>query len=204
MIAAAAALLLLASVHGQTAAAAGAAAGSDASAAPAVKRPASAAKPSAGKAAAAGAPTVVTSDRLEVDYAKNVAVFSGNVCIKDKSGDMWADKMIVTFNPTTREVREITATGNKVVIDAHGRKSQSRKAVYTARDGRILLTGDPQILHGPNAYAAERITIFKDQDRTIFEPRARMIFYSDQSSGLMDGMSGLPGASSPPARGGRE
>lgn len=187
MIALAAAALLLAPVHGQIAPAA-------------AKSPA--AKPAAARASRpSGPPTVVTSDRLEVDYAKNIAVFSGNVCIKDKSGDMWADEMTVTFSQKSREVNEIVATGKKVVIDAHGRKSISRRAVYTARDGRILLTGDPQILHGPNAYAAERITIFKDQDRTIFEPRARMVFYSDQSSGLMDGMRGLPGAASSPARG---
>ncbi len=75
----------------------------------------------------------------------------------------------------------------------------SRKAVYTANDGRILLTGDPKILHGPNAYAAERITIFKDQDRTIFEPRARMVFYSDQGPGFANDARGLPAAPAPGA-----
>lgn len=142
----------------------------------------------------AGPPTIVTSDRLEMDYAKNVAVFKGNVQVADKSGQMWADEMTVTFAPKTREVREIIASGRQVLIDAHGRKSRSRRAVYTAADGRILLTGNPQILHGPNAYTAERITIFKDEDRTIFEPRARMIFYSDQGSGVSDDLSGISAA----------
>lgn len=195
MIAAAAALLL-AAVCGQAAPAAAPAGAARAIRATPVSPAAMPDVAPAVKPAAAGPPTVVTSDRLDVDYAKNVAVFGGNVRLKDKSGDMWADEMTVTFNPKTREVREIVATGRKVVIDGHGRKSISRRAVYTARDGRILLTGDPRILHGPNAYAAERITIFKDQDRTIFEPRARMVFYSDQSSGLMDGMRGLPGGDS--------
>ncbi len=151
-----------------------------------------------GPARAAGPPTVVTSDRLEVDYAKNVADFTGRVHVKDRSGDLFADRMIVIFNPADRQVREITATGRQVVIDSPGRRAVSRKAVYTANDGRILLTGDPKILHGPNAYAAERITIFKDQDRTIFEPRARMVFYSDQGPGFANDARGLPAAPAPP------
>ena len=161
-------------------------------AAPGQAAPAAEAAPTA-RPAAPNPPTVVTSDRLDVDYANNIAVFAGSVHLKDKSGEMWADEMTVTFDNVTREVREIVATGRQVVIDAHGRKSVSRRASYTAADGRILLTGEPKILHGPNAYTADKITIFKDQDRTIFEPRARMFFYSDQGSGVSDALGGLPG-----------
>lgn len=127
-------------------------------------------------------PTVITSNSAEVDYANNTAEFRDNVHVKDASGDIWADKMVVGFDRVTREVKEITATGKKVITDAHGRRSESRKAVYTASDGKIVLTGNPSISEGSNTYAAEKITIFKDSEKTIFEPTARMIFYTGGGS----------------------
>jgi len=123
-------------------------------------------------------PTVVTSDSAEVDYAKNMAEFRDNVHVKDASGDMWADKMIVNFDRNTRQINSIIATGKKVITDAHGKRSESRKAVYTASDGKIVLTGNPFISDGGNTYAAEKIIIFKDSEKTVFEPTARLIFYT--------------------------
>jgi lipopolysaccharide transport protein LptA len=125
-------------------------------------------------------PTVVTSDSAEVDYANNTAEFRDNVHVKDASGDMWADKMIVDFDRNTRVIKSIVATGKKVITDAHGKRSESRKAVYTASDGKIVLTGNPFVSDGGNTYAAEKITIFKDSEKTIFEPTARLIFFADR------------------------
>ena len=128
-------------------------------------------------------PTVVTSDRADVDYDKNTAVFKDNVHVKGPSGDMWADTMVVYFDRNTREVKEIISTGKKVITDGHGRRSESRKAVYTARDGKIVLTGAPYITEGRNRYAAETITIFKDNEKVIFEPKARLVLHSDKQFG---------------------
>ncbi|MCX6354405.1 MAG: LptA/OstA family protein [Candidatus Aureabacteria bacterium] len=133
-------------------------------------------------------PTVVTSERLEMDYAKNVAVFTGRVHVKDPSGELWADKMVTTYEPKRRVIRELTATGKKVLILSRGKRSTSKKAVYTERDGRIVLTGDPRILQGRNAYTAEKITIFKDTEKTIFEPRARMVVYSGEGGDAFEEM----------------
>lgn len=127
--------------------------------------------------------TVVTSDRADVDYDKNTAVFKDNVHTKGPSGDMWADTMVVCFDRKTREIKEVISTGKKVITDAHGRRSESRKAVYTARDGKIVLTGAPSITEGRNIYAAEKITIFKDSEKVIFEPTARLVLHSDTQFG---------------------
>jgi lipopolysaccharide export system protein LptA len=124
--------------------------------------------------------TVITSSSLDVDYNTNIAVFSGNVHVDDLDGQMWADKMVVHFNPDSREVQKLIATGKQVTILSRGRYSYSEKAVYTARDGKIVLTGDPRIRQGRNMYGADTITIFKDSDKTLFEPRARFILYSDE------------------------
>ncbi len=131
-------------------------------------------------------PTVVTSGRAYVDYDKNTAEFIDNVHVKDASGDMWADKMVVHFDRNTRDIKELIATGKKVITQAHNKRSLSRKAVYTSSDGRIVLTGAPSIREERNIYSADKITIFKDSEKTIFEPKARLTFYSDRSAGELE------------------
>lgn len=139
-----------------------------------------------GAAAAKPTPTVVTSERLDMDYAKNVAHFAGNVHVKDPSGDLWSDEMEIHYDPKNREIRELVATGKKVVTRTSGKRSVSKKAVYTAADGKIVLTGDPRIIQGRNVYAADTIIIFKDTEKTIFEPRARLVLYSDEGHDALE------------------
>lgn len=124
--------------------------------------------------------TTVTADKLDLDSGNNIATFTKDVHVKDPDGEMWADKMVVYFDPDSREVKKLVSTGKRVIILTRGRRSESRKAVYTAADGRIVLTGDPRITHGKNTYGADRITIFKDQDRVIFEPKAHLILFSEE------------------------
>lgn len=128
--------------------------------------------------------TVVTSGSLDVDYNKNTAVFSRDVHVVDGSGEIWADRMEVTFEPRTREVKETIATGRKVITRTRGRSSRSRKAVYTAGDGKVVLTGDPRITQGQNVYTADRIIIFRDSEKVVFEPRARLFVYPDEGPGM--------------------
>ena len=133
-------------------------------------------------AAAGEHKSVITSDKLDVDREKNIAVFTGNVHVVDPEGEMWADRMTAYFEEGSRRIKKLVCTGEKVIIKSRGKTSVSRKAVYTANDGRIVLTGNPRIRHGKNSYGADKITIFKDSDRTIFEPRARLILYSDEGT----------------------
>lgn len=133
-------------------------------------------------------PTVVTSGQLDVDRAKNIAIFTKDVHVVDSGGEMWADKMVVYFNPDNHEVKKLVSTGEKVIIFTGENRSQSRKAVYTGSDGKIVLTGKPRIKHGMNTYGAEKIIIFKDSDKTIFEPRARLILFSEEEGIDIDNM----------------
>jgi len=133
-------------------------------------------------------PTVITSDSLDMDYAKNMAVFKGRVHVKDPDGEMWADRMQAFYDPRRKLIRQLVATGRKVVTLSRGRRSVSREAVYTERDGKIVLSGEPRILQGRSVYSADKITIFKDSDKTVFEPRARMIVYSEASGTAFEGL----------------
>ena len=68
----------------------------------------------------------ITADALEVDRVKNISIFTGNVYVQEREIEIWSEKLIVKYNNSEKEVKEIyvenkvkiikqeiTATGNK-------------------------------------------------------------------------------------------
>jgi lipopolysaccharide transport protein LptA len=139
-------------------------------------------------------PTVVTSERLQVDYAHNFGTFEGNVLAVDPRITVRADKMVVFFggqtnggtNLATRSVKRILAEGG-VVITQENKKSRSDRAEYTADDGKAVLTGNPQVESPDGIVRGTRITFWRGQDRMDVESdssptnRTRLIIYPEDS-----------------------
>ena len=128
-------------------------------------------------------PTTITSQTLEVEYESYVGTFEKDVVVTDPKGRLTADRVIVFFDAKGKEIKRIEAYGD-VIIKLEGRESNSQKAVYTPDDGKIVLTGDPKVEEGKNIYAADRITIYRWEDRVIFEPRAKFILHKDEKGNL--------------------
>ena len=59
-------------------------------------------------------PTIITSDMMDFDISKNVAVFTGNVQVDDANMRIFCHKMIITFEGGKEGLKEIsnTATDN--------------------------------------------------------------------------------------------
>ena len=140
------------------------------------------------KAAEAGTktakePTVVTSERLQVDYAHNVGTFEGNVLAVDPRITIRADKMVVTFgggtNQTARTIQKMNADGG-VIITQDKRKATSDHAEYTSADGKVLLTGNPRVDEPGGSVSGERITFWQGQDKMDVENSTRTIIYPDE------------------------
>ncbi len=101
--------------------------------------------------------TVITCDGpLEVAYEKNLAVFQDNVKVKDKRGEIFADKMDVYFSTQSDTdkpidgmagmgIDKVVALGN-VEIHQGGNSTYSQKAVYDAETGKLILTGQPKLV----------------------------------------------------------
>jgi lipopolysaccharide export system protein LptA len=137
-------------------------------------------------------PTVVTSERLQVDYAHNFGTFEGNVLAVDPRITVRADKMVVFFsggggvatNSTTRSVKRIMAEGG-VVITQENKKSHSDRAEYTADDGKVVLTGNPQVESPDGIVRGTRVTFWRGQERMDVESdatqtnRTRLIIYPE-------------------------
>ncbi|MFH1858277.1 MAG: LPS export ABC transporter periplasmic protein LptC [Candidatus Omnitrophota bacterium] len=87
---------------------------------------------------------ITSKGPMELDYAKHIAVFQGEVKIIDREGEVLADRMDVHFDPETNQVYEVIAAGN-VQIKRGDSISYSEKAIYDARLRKVTLTGKPKL-----------------------------------------------------------
>jgi len=144
-------------------------------------------------------PTVVTSDHLEVDYARNIGTFTGNVIAIDPRITVRADKMVTfygnlatnasaasaTSTNTAKSIQKIIADGGVVITTPENKKSNSDHAEYTADDGKVVLTGHPRVDSPDGNVTGKRITFWQGQDKMDVESdvtetnRTRLIIYPE-------------------------
>ncbi len=94
--------------------------------------------------------TVITcSGPLQMDYEKNVAIFKDDVIVTDQKGRIFSDKMNVFFDQKTKKMSKAIAVGN-VKIEQGLNNTFSQKAVYLAKEGKVILTGQPQLFIYPH------------------------------------------------------
>jgi len=90
--------------------------------------------------------TVITCDGpLEIDYNKNRATFRNNVRVRDKEGDIFADRIDVYLKPDTKHVRCVVARGNVRIVNG-GSITYSEKAIYLVDQGRVVLPKRPRLV----------------------------------------------------------
>ena len=119
-------------------------------------------------AATATNQTVITSDRLEFDYPRSIAEFTGNVLVVDKDLKMWADTMTVMLSPTD-ELESVVAVGH-VRIRQPGSWARCRKAIFLVDKNEVILTGDAMIQRGKDRVEGKVIHIWTDSGRMVSEP----------------------------------
>jgi lipopolysaccharide transport protein LptA len=125
--------------------------------------------------------TIITSDRLEYDYPGAIAVFSGNVLVRDKDLKMWADKMTVIFAPN-EEIESVTAIGRVVIIQP-GRRADCRKAIFLMDRNEVILTGDAKVVQGNDRVEGRVIHIWTDTDRMVSEPGHLVVSSKEPEAG---------------------
>ena len=97
---------------------------------------------------------------LEIDYQKNIATFNKKVKVETKDAIIYSDVMEVSFlksgqnkigsiddksKPMGSQVDKIKAIGNFTIIQGEN-ISQSDEATYSAKDGKITLSGKPKLV----------------------------------------------------------
>lgn len=123
--------------------------------------------------AATNGATVITSQRLEFDNRARVAVFVGNVLVRDATMRMRTDRLTVTFDETEQPAR-VEAQGNVVILQTD-RLARSQSAVYDVAAGKMVLTGAAEVRRGRDLLKGDTITFWRDQDRIEVVPGTLII-----------------------------
>ena len=135
---------------------------------------AGAAKVKAAKAVpAADAPqreSVITAERIEFDNKEGIILFDENVLVDDEQFLMRANRLLV-FMEGTNDVQQIMAVGN-VSITNQNRAASCEKAVFTKKDGQIVMTGKARLHQGDGGgeVTGDRITFWLDDERMEVYP----------------------------------
>ena len=117
--------------------------------------------------------TVITSQRLELDNRRRLAVFEEDVMVKDDTLWLRSDLLTVVFDEDEQPIR-LEAEGN-VIIRQENHLARSRSAVYDLPAGKMVLTGSAEVRRGKDLLKGETITFWRDQDRIEVRPGTLII-----------------------------
>ena len=118
--------------------------------------------------------TVITSDTLLFDYQRSIAVFEGNVKVEDSQVTLTCEKLYAYFDKNN-QIDSVVARENVHVVQAD-RQARAGKAVYTAKDGAIVLTEQPRLLRGSDELRGDEIKIFTHSEKVISTPGRLVVF----------------------------
>ncbi|MDD4101384.1 MAG: LptA/OstA family protein [Kiritimatiellae bacterium] len=118
-----------------------------------------------------GREAVITAERIEFDNKEGIILFDENVLVDDEQFIMRSERLLV-FLEGTNDVHQIMAVG-RVVITNENRTASCDKAVYTKKDGQIVMTGNALLMrHGEQGgeITGNRITFWLDDERMEVSP----------------------------------
>ncbi|NOY82694.1 MAG: hypothetical protein GXP31_16985 [Kiritimatiellaeota bacterium] len=144
------------------------------------------------------AESLITSDRMEMDFAAHVARFDGHVVVKDPRMTLKTDRLIAFFS-ADNQLTKVEALGNVVILQPQvDRRAEAGHATYDIKKGTIVLTETPTLTTGLNMLSgAAQITYYRDSERVVCEggqPTIRIVPKKkpdgENVPGILDKLSG--------------
>jgi lipopolysaccharide export system protein LptA len=118
---------------------------------------------------ASRAPIDITSDTVEANQRQSTVTFKGNVVAKQEDTTLYANTLVIYYDPETKKLKEIVATGNVKVVQLQ-RRATGQKATFYQDENKVLLEGEAVAREGDNVIRGERITFYVDEERSVVEP----------------------------------
>jgi len=115
--------------------------------------------------------SVITAKKIEFDNKEGVILFDEDVLVDDEQFVMRSDRLLV-FMAGTNDVQQIMAVG-RVNITNENRAASCDKAVYTKKDGQIVMTGKARLMQQgkeTGEVTGDRIVIWIDDERMEVSP----------------------------------
>ena len=144
------------------------------------------------------APVEVKADRLHYEDTQRKAIFDGSIFIHNVDSTLRANKTVIALKPQTpsqpvkgqapkppdqtapSEVQTIDATGD-IQLEQPGRKATGARLLYTADEGKFVLTGLPGV--PPSIFDAEHGQV-TGVSLTFFNRDGRVLVDSSNSTSI--------------------
>ena len=115
------------------------------------------------------APIDIVSDTVEAEQKRNKVTFKGNVVAKQEDVTLYANTLVMIYDPDTKKLKEIIAIGNVKVVQLD-RRATGQKATFDQDKNKVILDGDAVVREGTNVIRGERITFYVEEERSVVEP----------------------------------
>lgn len=120
-------------------------------------------------------PMEIVSDRLGISQQAQTADFIGNVEVMQGTLTMRADRITVTYDEATGDVRQLIATGN-VLLSSGTEAAEGQSADYNVESGFLTMEGDVLLTQGQSALSAQTMRINLNDGTGDFSGRVRTVF----------------------------
>lgn len=129
-------------------------------------------------------PVFIKSDSLMLDSKDRLFTYKGNVRVVRDDLEITTDIMIGRYGEN-QELESILCQNNVVITRGEVMRATSNRAFYNIKNAKIELTDEPELTRDGNLLAADKITIFVDEDRSEAEGnvRVKVIKAEDDGSG---------------------
>lgn len=118
-------------------------------------------------------PLYIKSDSLALDSKGRVFTYTGNVQVVRDDLTITADSVEGRYDEQSR-LQTIIARSNVVITKGESMKATANRAHYKVGSAVIELTENPELYRAGNALAADKVTMYINEDRSEAEGNVRM------------------------------
>ena len=113
-------------------------------------------------------PIDMTSDTVEANQKQNTVVFKGNVVAKQEDITLYANTLVIYYDPDAKAIKTLVATGNVKIIQLD-RRATGQKVTFQQDDDKVVLEGEAVLREGENVIRGDRVVCFIAEDRCVVE-----------------------------------
>jgi lipopolysaccharide export system protein LptA len=114
------------------------------------------------------APIDITSDTVEANQKQNTVTFKGNVVAKQEGITLYANMVLIYYDPDTKGIKTVVASGNVKIVQLD-RRATGQKVTFQQEDNKVVLEGGAVLREGENVIRGDRVIYYVDEERSVVE-----------------------------------